>query len=148
MPNLNPVPKLITLVDAQAWAEKTKLQLDELDSELLDDQTTTVLSRLASAFKVEAWLSSDTTPQLVRKCIAMLYVGWYYLRTYSEEDYTNNYGERLIAEAAELLDGITSGTITLVDLVDDANSNIQLSLPSFAPGLEDFGPAFTMEQVW
>ncbi|SRR6266496_360901 len=148
----------ITVAEANAWAEKSKLNFGELDSELEATQVTQVLGRVSLAYNVSGWVDANTTPSLIRKIIAMLYVGWFYQLTYSEDDSTNSYGLLLIHQAETLIDGIVDGAINLVDAV--AGTDLNLAQPAFYPNdassaltpTQDdssLGPAkFTMGTVW
>ena len=62
----------IELADAQAWAEPFKLPLTSLESGLEDSISTQVLAKLAIAFDTSPWTTFSTTPELVRKIIAMM----------------------------------------------------------------------------
>jgi hypothetical protein len=46
----------------------------------------------------------------------MFYAGYYYLRTYSEDEDTSNYGMFLIRQAQTLLSGLIAGTIAITEL--------------------------------
>lgn len=106
--------------DASAWAEKTKLPILQLESELVGQMETRVLARLSAAYPddVITWVSPDTTPQIVRTVISMLYVAWFYDRQYSEEQQSlNDYAVLLRAEAETLLQGILDGSIIIPGVV-------------------------------
>jgi|SRR5882757_2626808 len=148
----------ITVEEANAWAEKTKLNFGELDSELESSQATQVLSRVSQVYDVSSWVTPGTTPGLIRKIVSMLYVGWYYERTYSEDTVISNYGMLLINQAENLIMGIISGAITLPDV--PPGTDLGLSQPAFyptdassalQPTTDDMslGPAkFTMGTIW
>lgn len=145
---------LITVAEAQAWGEPTKITLDSLDSPLLEQIQTAVLGRLSSAHDTSSWISPATTPQLVRSVIAMLYMSWYYHRAYSEDEGDNQYAERLASNAQALITGLVEGTLDLPGVTTDAGQ------PSFYPNdassaLEptfddrSLGPAaFSMGELW
>ena len=148
----------ITVAEANAWADKVKLNFGELDSELENAQATQVLSRVSQVYNVSSWVDSSNTPSLIRKIIAMLYVGWYYQGVYSEDDSVNSYGLLLINQAETLVEGIISGAITLTDAA--AGTDLGLSLPAFYPNDassalkptdidSSLGPEkFSMGKVW
>ena len=121
----------ITVPEANAWADKVKLNIGFLDSELENTQATQVLSRVSQAYNVSSWVDTTSTPSLIRKIIAMLYVGWFFQLTYSEDDSTSSYGLLLINQAENLINGIVDGSITLVDAV--AGTDLGLSQPAFYP---------------
>jgi hypothetical protein len=106
----------ITVENAQAWLETTKLPLGDIDDELEDSVATQILSRVAQAYDTSGWLDSTTTPKLVRKLIAMQYVVWVYRRQYSEDGGTNEYADMLQAAIDSLLTGITGYIVPLVDV--------------------------------
>lgn len=148
----------ITVDEANAWADRFKLNFGELDSELENSQAVQVLARVSQAYTVTSWVDSATTPSLVRKIIAMMYVGWYYQRTYSEDGEMNSYGVMLITAAENLLSGIVDGSLALVDAV--VGTDLHSSEPGFYPTDassalvptttdSSLGPAkFTMGTIW
>ena len=75
----------ISVGEAQAWAEGTKLTISSLDAALEEHLAEEVLRRLDSPFDVSTWVDSTTTPKLVRTIISKLYVAWLYDRQYSED---------------------------------------------------------------
>jgi hypothetical protein len=122
---------IITLGEAQAWAEDTKLHFDNLDPSLLAQVSSQVKSRISSTLDVSGWIDNTNTPDLVRNIIAMQYVSWYYSRTYSEDaSSSNDYALRLLAMAEELLTGIISGIITLPEV---PVSSVPTDRPTFYP---------------
>jgi hypothetical protein len=149
----------IEIGDARSWAEETKLNIRKLDLGLLQDVETQVMSRLTSAYPVSAptWVSSSTTPALVKNIISMLYVSWFYNRQYAEdESNTNDYARLLEARANEMIDSLVAGTLTLVEVVVEGGHRSGSSYPndtssSFWPTSDDpsLGPArFSMGQVF
>jgi hypothetical protein len=114
----------ITVAEAQAWAEGTKLTVTTLDTELEAHLAEEVIRQLDSAFDVTTWTSDSTTPKLVRTIISKLYVAWLYDRQYSEDIEQNgsNYADRLKENAAALLVGLIAGTIELPGVEDIAGS--------------------------
>jgi len=121
----------ITIEEANAWADKVKLNFGNLDVELESSQSTQVLSRVSQIYDVTSWVDSSTTPSLIRKIIAMMYTGWYFQRTYSEDENTSTYGMMLIAQAEQLILGIIDGAITLSDA--PPNTDLLNSSPLFYP---------------
>jgi hypothetical protein len=108
----------ITLADAQAWAENTKLPFNVLDDNLLKQVETHVLSKLQSCgidiTLIGTWIDSATTPELVKSIISMMYVSWYYDRQYSEDQSEgNDYAAMLRDHAKMLLQGVCDGTIEI-----------------------------------
>jgi len=110
----------IEVRDAQAWAEKTKLNITQLDSGLSEQMEVQVLARLTVAYPedVGTWTSPATTPDIVKTIIAMLYVAWFYDRQYSEEqEALNDYAVLLRGQAEGLITGILDGSIAIPNVV-------------------------------
>lgn len=108
----------ITLPDAQAWAENTKLPFSELDTNLLKQVESQVITKLQSCgidtTIIATWIDPLTTPDLVKSIIAMLYVSWYYDRQYSEEQTEgNDYAAMLREHGKMLLQGVCDGSIEI-----------------------------------
>lgn len=120
---------LISITEAQAWIQQTKLDIDVLDSALLAQRQTYILARLGSVYTTTGWVSPGTTPDLVRSIIAMQYVGWYIHRTFAEDSELSTYGEKLLADSEALIQGILDGSLSLGVAFPEANP----SFPSFYP---------------
>jgi hypothetical protein len=119
----------VTFQEAQAWAERTKLDLGAaLEGELETQLSTQVLSRVATAYDVSGWTTPETTPQLVRSVIAMLYVAVIYARTYSDNTDGDSYSTFLRSSAESIIQNIVDG-ITI--LPEDPTAD--LSEPVFYP---------------
>lgn len=147
----------ITVENANAWADQVKLNLGTLDSELEDSQAVQVLAGVAQAYDTSTWVDTSTTPALVKKIIAMRYVGWYFQRTYSEDDDISTYGILLINEADKLIAGIAAGTLGLPDAPGGVvNTDAPLFYPTDAssamcPSIYDMslgGAKFSMGVIW
>lgn len=121
----------VSVQEVNVWADHVKLNVDRLDSDLEESVSQQVISQISTAYNVTSWITETSTPQLVRKIIAMWYVGWFFQRTYSEDDGINTYGVMLLAQAQKLIDGIVAGTIVLPDV--DVDSDLKLSQPLFYP---------------
>ena len=148
---------LITPVDAQGWAESTKLNLSTLDGSLLDSIESEVLARLASAYDTSLWISPTTTPKIVKVAISKLYVAWFYDRQYSEnQEQGNDYAAMLRTNAEMLITGLLDGTITIPGTVpvgsasgasfypNDASSALEATPedPSLGPAKFSMGKVF------
>lgn len=120
----------ITVDEANAYADKNKLIVNSVDVDLETSQATQLFAKLGQVYDVSTWVDDTTTPSLVRKVLAMLYTGWFYLRTYSEEEDVSNYGQLLIDQANDLVNGIVAGTLVLSDVSVPA---INPDQPSFYP---------------
>lgn len=148
----------ITVEEANAWADKVKLNFGNLDSELESAQAAQVLARVSQVYTVTGWVDSTTTPSLIRKIIAMMYTGWYFQRTYSEDQDVSTYGVMLLRQAETLIDGVIDGSITLIDI--DPIIDLQTSEPVFYPNDNSSAlqptqddpslgpPKFTMGTIW
>lgn len=104
----------ITVQQAQAWAESTKLAITTLDVPLLSQIENQVLATLSEGFDTSTWLDSLTTPPIVQQILSMLYVSWFYNRQYSEDqEHVNVYATLLRAEAESLVAGLLAGSIIM-----------------------------------
>lgn len=120
----------ISLAEAQAWLEPTKLTLDALDEDLLDHLEAEVLSRLEAIFDTSGWTTDSNTPKLVRTIISKFYAAWTYDRQYSEDQLeVNEYATRLMQNAEGVLTGIIDGNITIPEVPDPETER----QPSFYP---------------
>lgn len=148
----------ISVPEAQAWLESTKLTIAELDTDLADSVTIEILARLAGSFVTTSWTDITNTPNLVRKIIAMEYAAWYVNRAYSNDEGLSVYAGRLLRMAQDLIDGLIGGAIILTDdtnPVDAANSTAQFyptdASSLLVPTSDDMslgGPVFTMGVIW
>jgi hypothetical protein len=98
--------------------------------------STEVLGRLSEtygdpSFGTPTWIDQNSTPELVRQVISMIYAGWFYDRQYSEVLATqgNSYGLVLRTSAETILAGIISSSIQLVELLP----NLPTTAPVFYP---------------
>lgn len=150
----------VTAAECNAWADKNKLDLTTVDSDLEASVVAEIFARVSPAYDVSGWVDNTTTPSLIRKLIAMQYTGWYYLRTYSEDEAPNNYGLLLLGQVSNLLDGIVTGGIVLPEVTvpsvgglsegdfypNDLSSAMD---PLTNPDDTSVGPAkFSMGQIW
>lgn len=147
----------ITVAQARGWAEKTKLNIQELDVDLLDQIETEVLGRINSTYDTSVWTDETNTPRLVQVAIAKKYVVWFYQRQYSENVPRggSSYALALDANAEMLVDGIVDGTIELPGIVSDSGAepifypNDQSSAMDSTPDDLSLGPAkFSMGQIF
>jgi hypothetical protein len=142
--------------DANAWAERTKLQVTQLEAPLLEQVEAQVLGRIASQFDISTWVDPVTTPKMIKSIIAMLYVAWFYDKTYSEDqEQGNDYAALLRAQAESLLIGILDGSINVPEVPNqepgepafyptDDSSALQPTLadPSLGPAKFSMGSIF------
>jgi hypothetical protein len=149
------VTDLITLEQAQAWGEKTKLAPaweDGLDSDLLSQVQVEVLGKLGAVADTSTWLDPATTPELARTIIAKLYVAWIIDRQYSEDADLSAYAALLRATALALQESIISSDVDFPGAVIETPGD---GLPSTYPDDTSvdrygnaYGPYFTMDQVF
>lgn len=140
----------INETDANAFVDGAKLaKLSSLDIDIAFEANFSdeVIGSLSSAFNVSTWVDQASTPNLVRRIIAMKYIGWYFQRVYSENEDTSNYGVMLINEADRLLQGLITGSIQIPGLPDGVDTG--LNSVSFEPRETDCtGPVFAMGQIF
>ena len=145
---------LITVAEAAAWGEKTKLAtaLASLDTDLLEQVQAEVLGSVAAVADTSTWISSETTPTLVKTVIAKMYVAWIIDRQYSEDDELSTYAALLRTTSQTLLDAIVSSEIDIPG-VDVGTGGT--GLPSVYPNDstvdscgQPYGPYFRMDSVF
>lgn len=102
-----------TIQKVNAWSESTKLNQTALDPNLESQVSDMVLGQLGEQFDVSGWSDENSTPSIVQDAISMMYTGYYYLRTYSEDEPSSNYGTFLLQQANTLITGMLSGAITV-----------------------------------
>lgn len=147
----------ISVAEAQAWIEPTKLTLSVLEPELEAQVTTLIFSQLLGTFQTNTWVSAASTPKVVRTIIAMHYVAWTYDKYYSDDAENNAYADKLRTYANIMLAQLVAGTLELEELPD---ANAGISSPSFFPNdassarepselyPSDGPPSFTMGTVF
>lgn len=146
----------VSLLELNAWTDGAKLEVGVIDAGLEESNAVEVFGQLSSVFDSSTWLDETTTPQLIRKLLAMRYVGWYFLRTYSEDTDISNYGMLLLAQADALLQGLLTGSIILPEVPVPLSNEQATFYPTDAssaqrPNCYDSslgGPAFSMGQIW
>jgi hypothetical protein len=121
----------ITIQDAQAWAEQTKMvsATAALDTNLLGQIEEEVLAQISTAVTTTSWTSDANTPALVKTIIARMYISWLIDKHYSEDEDLNAYAGRLAAGASALLNGIVSGDIE----IPGVDNTLGSGQPSFYP---------------
>jgi hypothetical protein len=104
----------ISLDDAKGWIETSKLDVQALDMDQLDQLETEILARISSVYDVSGWLDKASTPRLIQTIIAKSYAGWLYDKFYSEnQSLPNQYAQLVKANAEMLIQGLLEGTITI-----------------------------------
>lgn len=149
---------IIELSDAQAWIDQVgnKLPLASLDDALVSSLAEQLKGRLGQQYNVEAWTNTNNTPALIKKILGMQYIGWHYQRVFANDtDNVSNYGARLLEEAEKLIVALTTGVLTVTDVLP-----VQLGTPAFYPtnassALDPTtddpslgGPVFALGTIW
>jgi hypothetical protein len=142
---------LIALEDARAWGEKTKLAPaweDGLDTVLLSQIQVEVLGHVASVADTSTWITSETTPDLVKTIIAKLYVAWLIDRQYSEDEDLSAYAALLRSSATILQTGIENSDIDIPGITtgDTAGDGMPSGYPTDID--PTVGPYFTMDAIF
>jgi hypothetical protein len=150
----------ISLPEAQAWLQATKLDLSSLESALEQHASGNIISKLAYVFEdaQTTWLDAASTPKLVRTLIAMYYASYLYDRAYADDATdTSNYAFILRRGADAVVNGLISGAIILEE---DPTAADPFGQPAYFPtdqssanpASSDFPsdgpPSFTMGQVF
>jgi len=121
------------LEQVQQWIDTTKLPLEEVDPVLLDSAQSQVFARVSRVYDSTNWVDQDTIPALVQQAMALLVASWIYDRAYSEDtSEENKYSLKLESMAEALIEGIESGTISLID-ANEATMDIPPEQPIFLP---------------
>lgn len=142
----------VTQPEVQAWLEPTKLTLDSVDAELEANAAVVVFTQLAQVYDTSTWVNAASTPELVRKIMAMLIAAWTYARAYSQDDIAVSEGfmRWLERKAHMLIEGLVSGAIDLVDVPGIAFPQYPTFWPNDSTEVEDpnSAAAFAMGRVY
>lgn len=130
--------------------DKAKM-LDSDDDELQTDAARYIRSLLAgffSAATLASWTTPDDTPELIRGIAGRIIAAKYYATLYSEDIGTiSEYAQNLYNEANNIIDGIRTGTMVVLDTSDNPiplEVGISLEAADFWPNDTTEGPYFTM----
>lgn len=107
---------VVTLGEVQQWLERTKANLEVMDTQLEETARLMTFAELSQLYDTTVWTDQNSTPSLVSKIISARVAAWYFLRVYSEEDSSPEYGNYLLSLADNLSKAIASGTMDLVDV--------------------------------
>jgi hypothetical protein len=149
----------ITLADAKAWTELTKVgaNFTSIDADLESQVSSQIIARLSQRFSTVSWIDNTLTPLLVKTIIAMYYVSYVYDKTYSTDVPDLAAYAILLRQQAEFnLTGLLAGNIDLPEVPGDTDFNGPSFYPNDAssalePTCEDssLGPAkFSMGTTW
>lgn len=136
----------ITKEQAQAWADKYKLNIDALDTELEAQIVAQVFSRVGVRYDTSTWENTITTPSLVSSIIAMIYTGRVYQQRYAIDTEPNAYGTTLINDALNLIELVVNGEYPLTGNINVTVIDILLGRGTVS--FEPTEPVFTMDQKW
>lgn len=109
----------ITQEEANAWAEKTKLEptiiFNAKNRALLAQLEAEILARITPAYDPTLWVDAATTPEIVRVAIAKAFVAWAYRRAYSEDmsEQDAMYAALLQTNSEVIIQGIIDGVIEI-----------------------------------
>lgn len=111
----------IATTDVQAWLETTKLTVPSIEVALETQVSGEVLGRLTETYSgfTSEWVDTSTTPEIVKKVMAMMYAGWFYDRQYAEvisQEPASSYGLVLRTWATALLTDIISGAVSIEEI--------------------------------
>jgi hypothetical protein len=147
----------ISVLEAQAWAESSKLPVSSVDANLEGQIVNLIFPRLSvGGFPITTWTNEASTPSLVRTIIAMYYIAALYDKHYAQEEEEASYANTLRSLADSNIAGLISGAIELAEYELPETDLI----PSFFPNdlssaneptvdsPSDGGPAFMMGQVF
>lgn len=136
---------LVDVSDVNVWLSQKKTQVTAIEEALAEQLADTVIGVVSQRYNTGNWISINSTPLLIKRIISMFYAGYYYNRSFSNEADPGTYGDRLLADAQTLLDGIANGTISIPT---DVAIPIQVidNTPSIATELLLSEPMFSMSQ--
>lgn len=136
---------LINETDVNAWLEQQKTQVTEIEDALAGQIADTVIGSVSQRYRVGSWLAPESTPLLIKRIISMFYAGYFYHRTFSNDSEPGVYGDRLLADAQVLLDGVVNGTINIPSDVSIPVLTVS-DYPLIADELRFTNPVFSMLQ--
>lgn len=128
---------IISVTDVTNWLKASKYQVEGLDEELADVEGTYVLGRLAARYDTTGWVTEAVTPKLVQMVIGMLVAADEYERAVAQDDPDDNYGTRLRQRAELLLTGLLDGSVSVVEVPEEAVSEEDLSVSFYPRDLQD-----------
>lgn len=111
---------LITTDDVQAWFTDDRLLLDQTD-DLPEEPNVSreVTAKCSTRYDVSTWISSATTPLLIRSVISARVAAIRYRKHYADQLEELTYSDWLDEWYMMTLDGIINGTIPLTDVPAD-----------------------------
>jgi len=126
---------LITTDDVQSWFTTDRLQLEVTD-ELSEEPNISaeVLGTVSSRYDTSAWISSSTTPQLIKSIISARVAAVRYRKHYADQLDELFYADWLDDWAETLMEGVVSGSVELLDVTEEETAAAQAAASaSFVP---------------
>jgi hypothetical protein len=129
--------------------DKLEMEGPELDLFGLDAERVIrgYLAGVIAPTTLAGWASPTQTPELIRAIAGRLIAAFYYRERYSEDSLDDPlYAQVKYNEAMELLRGVISGTVVLVEAPETSTVlGAHFSSEDFYPNATDDGPIFTMD---
>jgi hypothetical protein len=147
----------ISVTEANAWTEPTKLTLASIDANIETQIINLIFPRFKTAgFPTTSWTNEASTPALIRTIIAMHYVAWQYDKHYAQEEEASAYAALLRVQADANIASLLTGDITLDEFVLPLDPGTPTFFPndlssSLEPTIDtpsDGGPSFMMGTVF
>lgn len=136
----------VELKDLLAYSGNMKAaEIVEVNPELERSAVALVFGRLASRYDTTAWFNTTTTPDMVKRCISMYYVGRYYQQVYSQNVGVSDYGTELLRDLETTLNSIVKGEIDLLPISEEYE---QYSFYKSGIAYEISHPKFSMEDAF
>ena len=143
---------LASLEDINTHLPDDKALMGDADDDAFQIDTARIIKgNLAGVFQpttLAAWISPDSTPELIRGIAGRMIAARWYAKLYSEDDTrTSEYAQSLYMDAVGMLNDIRGGTLVVLDADDNPIENNQLILSNavFWPNDTTAGPYFTMD---
>lgn len=144
---------LIAASDVQAWITTDRLLVDASDLSEEPNVSAEVLAKVSVTYDVSAWVSTSTTPNLIKSVISARVAAIRYSKHYADQLDELLYADWLNNWVISILEGIINGSIPLLDTVtDDELTTAQVAasvkfFPTDISSADDANPPkFTMAQ--
>jgi len=143
---------LITTDDVQTWFTDDRLLLDITDD--LPEETNVsaeVLATVSTRYTTTTWITAATTPRLIRSVISARVAAIRYSKHYADQLDELLYADWLNKWAMDILEGIVSGAIPLLDIVTSADLTAAQEAasakfyPTDTSSVDDQAAKFTMD---
>lgn len=139
-----------SISDIQTWPREDRIDVNSVNSEKAGiDADRLIRAQLAGVFTpivITSWADPNSTPELIRAIAGRLTAAFLIRNLYSEEgNAVPEYATELYVEGVQMLAGIRSGNLTVVDAAGVPVSNTGNDISSWPDDTTD-GPYFTMAQ--